>query len=336
MSSLISKIDVSENTLRNRGNILDILLIDRTLSKPSRIRNIIWGTDSYYRPIKPYKDFAPKKQIKREQITGQNGKMIQPRAAKSREEQIARTKDKAEVFTPLKVVGEMNVAINWSCGHWPATKDNWIDYISEKRLEITCGEAPFIASRYDPTKSKNEPEPVKKRVGFLDYKLKVVSEFTYNKADWLKYAEVALKSCYGYEWQGDNLLIARENILLTMDDFYKDFCKTKLRLKSKQNLNDEKLEHFAEIISWNIFQMDGLKYIIPMSCKKEIIKDEEVDKNQLPLLPAEKPQKIKIECEGCRTSNLHKHTGKYVKIMDWEKNKTIKFVDLFRTGKIKK
>ena len=230
----------------------------------------------------------------------------------------------------------MNMAINWNCGHWLTTNENWIDYISEKRLEITCGEAPFIAGRYDPTKAINKIVPVDDRVGFLDYKLRIVSEFTNNKKDWLKYAEIALKSCYGYEWQGDNLLIARENILLTMDDFYKDFCKKKLKLKSKQNLTDEQLEHFAEIISWNIFQMDGLKYVIPMSCKKEIIKAEEVDKNQLSLLPSEKPQKIKIECEGCRTGNSLKHTGKYVKIMDWEKNKTIKFVDVFRTGKIKK
>lgn len=37
-----SKIDISENTLRNRGRILDILLLDKT-SK----RNIIWATDSY-------------------------------------------------------------------------------------------------------------------------------------------------------------------------------------------------------------------------------------------------------------------------------------------------
>lgn len=326
-----SVIDISENNLRNRGRVLDILLIDRTRHKPSRSHNIIWATDSYQKRYekKVGKAYALKKQILREQITGLNGKHIQPRAAKSREEQIARTKDKAEVFTPLKIVGEMNMAINWNCGHWPANIDNWVDYISEKRLEITCGEAPFIASRYDPTKNKNDVEPIKKRVGFLDYKLRAVSEFTNNKKDWLKYAEIALKASYGYEWQGDNLLIARENILLTMDDFYKDFCKKKLKLKSKQNLTDEQLEYFAEIISWNIFQMDGLKCVVPMSCRHstKIIPGEKT-------LLWETPDTIeKYECEGCKFNRPTKHNGKYVKIMDWENNKSIKFVDLLDDSK---
>lgn len=143
-----TKIDISENTLRNRGRVLDILLIDRTRHKPSRPFNIIWATDSY---MKYGKDYAPTKQIKREQITGVNGKLIQPRAAKSKEEQKYRTKDKAEVFTPLKIVKEMNMAIDWASKNWPVGQDNWVDYISERRLEITCGEAPFIAGRYNPT-----------------------------------------------------------------------------------------------------------------------------------------------------------------------------------------
>ena len=321
----INKIDISENTLRNRGRVLDILLIDRTRHKPSRPFNIIWATDSY---MKYGKDYAPTKQIKREQITGVNGKLIQPRAAKSKEEQKYRTKDKAEVFTTLKIVKEMNMAINWASSHWPATTENWIEYIAENRLEITCGEAPFIAGRYDPTKNGGGVEPIKKRVGFLDYKLNVVNEFTSSKKEWLEFAVVALKATYGYEWQGDNLLIARENILLTIDDFYKDFCISKLGLKSKQSLTDEQLEHFAEIISWNIWQMDGLKYVIPLSCRQTIQKPDEVSKNQLALIPADKPKKIRIECEGCRLSSPLSHSGRYSKVMDWETGKTIQFVKL--------
>lgn len=321
----INKIDISENTLRNRGRVLYILLIDRTRHKPSRPFNIIWATDSY---MKYGKDYAPTKQIKREQITGMNGKLIQPRAAKSKEEQKYRTKDKAEVFTPLKIVKEMNMAINWASSHWPATTENWIEYITENRLEITCGEAPFIASRYDPTKNGGGVEPIKKRVGFLDYKLNVVNEFTNSKKEWLEFAEVALKATYGYEWQGDNLLIARENILQTVDDFYKDFCANKLKLKSKQGLTDEQLEHFAEIISWNIWQMDGLKYVIPLSCRQTIQKPDEVSKDQLALIPADKPKKIRIECEGCRLNSPLDHSGRYSKVMDWETGKAIQFVKL--------
>lgn len=310
-------IDILENTLRDRGQILDILLRDNS-TRLRKYRHIIWATDSYSKLGRGYKARDP---ILKEQITGDHGELIQPRVAKSKEEQKYRTKDKAEVFTPLSVVKEMNMAINWASKNWPVTKDNWQDYIRENRLEITCGEAPFIASRYNPTSNTRAVIKLHNRVGFLDYKLQAVGQFTKTKKDWLKYAEIALKACYGYEWQGDNLLIARENILQTMDDFYRDKFK-------KDKLTDEQLEGFAEIISWNIWQMDGLKYVIPMSCKKTELKAEPVNPRQISLLPHEKPKKVYIECEGCRTGDNTKHTGAYAKIMDWEKGKPVRFVDI--------
>lgn len=317
-----SRIDISENTLRQRGNILDILLLDRTRSTAGRSYNIIWSTDSYEKKYNI--GYGVKKQIKREQITGINGKLIQPRAAKSKEEQKYRTKDKAEVFTPLKIVKEMNMAVDWASKNWPVGQDNWVDYISEKRLEITCGEAPFIAGRYNPTAHTGTVISPGRRVGFFDRKLQYVDKYSKNKTEWLQYAEIALKATYGYEWQGDNLLIARENVLLTLDDFYKDFCTNKLKLKSKHHLSDKQLEHFAEIISWNLFQMDGLKYVIPMSCKHI----NRVIPGELTLFGT-LPDKIeKDECEGCKLNIHTKHNGKYVKIMDWEESKTIKFVNL--------
>ena len=318
-----SKIDISENTLRNRGRVLDILLTDRTLYKPSRPHNIIWATDSY---LKYGKNYAPTKQIKREQVTGVNGKLIQPRAAKSLEEQKYRTKDKAEVFTPLKIVKKMNMAIDWASKNWPVSEETWVDYISERRLEITCGEAPFIAGRYNPTANTGVVITPKNRVGFFDRKLQVVSEYSKTKKEWLHYAEIALKATYGYEWQGDNLLIARENVLLTLDDFYKDFCANKLKLKSKQSLTDEQLEYFAEIISWNIWQMDGLKYVIPLSGNPPA---PYVDKSQLVLaLSAVEPDKKKSKAPAT-------HIGKYAKIKDWDKNKAVRFVDIVNSKEIK-
>lgn len=314
-----SKIDVYENDLRKRGQVLDILLIDRTRYKKSRPYNIIWATDSYEKNHD--KSYGANKQIKREQITGvKNGKLIQPRAAKPREEQIARTKDKAEVFTPLNIVKQMNMAIDWASKNWPVGQDNWVDYISELRLEITCGEAPFIAGRYDPTKDTDKTIPVSKRVGFLDRKLQIVNKYTKTKEEWLKYAEIALKATYGYEWQGDNLLIARENILLTLNDFYKDFCTKKLKLKSAKGLKDNQLEHFAEIISWNLFQMDGLEYTIPLSGEPPITPDYNKNQTQLPLLID--------QVDKDKTKKPTAKTGIYVKIKDWEKGKTIKFIDL--------
>lgn len=318
-------IDISENTLRNRGRVLDILLIDRTRYKPSRPYNIIWATDSYATKGKGYK---PKDQIKREQATGVNGTLIQPRASKSKEEQKYRTKEKAEVFTPLKIVKEMNLSIDRASKNYPTNDDNWIDYIKERRLEITCGEGPFIVGRYDPTTNTGIVISPKNRVGFFDRKLQVVCDFAKTEDEWLKYAELALKACYGYEWQGDNLLIARENVLQTMDDFYKYFRTEQLKLKSKKGLTDKQLEDFAEIISWNIWQMDGLKYVIPMSCKKKRQPIDSINENQLPLIPSEKPKKQLIECEGCRTNSPHKHTGHKAQIMDWETGKRLYFYKL--------
>lgn len=95
-------------------------------------------------------------------VTGKNGTLIQPRAAKSKEEQLLRTRDKAEVFTPLSIVKQMNEA----CDTKRITKNNWQEYVSLLKLEITCGEAPFIVSRYDPVSDKQELLPLVERVGF--------------------------------------------------------------------------------------------------------------------------------------------------------------------------
>lgn len=308
----LAEIDISENRLRNKGGILDTLLLDRTTKK-----NIIWATDSH---IKRGKGFEPKKQIIPELVTGVYGKLIQPRAAKSLAEQRFRTKEKAEVFTPIKIIDQMNKSIDWKSGLFPATEDNWQEYVKELRLEITCGEAPFIVSRYNPTAHTGKVIELKNRVGFLDRKLRVVSSYCDKPKDWIFWAKEAFKASYGYEWQGDNVLIARENLLYSMIDYYND--------KFGRNPSMEVQQEFAEIISWNIFQMDGIKYVVPMSCKKSIVNGAVVDKNQIALFPIEKPKKQFIECEGCRTGDPTKHTGTYAKIMDWEANKKIKFLEL--------
>ena len=305
-------IDVLENVLRQKGDLLDILLLDRTTK-----RNIIWATDSY---LRHGKDFAPKKQMKPELVTGVYGKLIQPRAAKSREEQRQRTKDKAEVFTPLRIVDEMNKSIDWAGDNFPASEEKWQDYVRELRLEISCGEAPFIVSRYNPTAHTGKLIKLENRVGFLDRKLRIVSEYCHKPKEWVIWAKEAYKASYGYEWQGDNVLIARENLLYTMIDYY----KAKFNRRPSLTIQME----FAEIISWNIFQMDGIKYVQPMSCKQTLQPSQEVLKDQLPLLSLEKPKKIWVECEGCRTGDTLKHTGKYAKIMDWTTGRQTFFVDL--------
>lgn len=305
----VRDIDIQENSLRRRGDLLDILLIDRTTGE-----NIIWATESY----EAYgKDFFPKKQIKKELITGEHGELIQPRAAKPLATQRRRTKEKAEVFTPLKTVDQMNKLVDWSSDIKIATSENWQDYVSRAMLEISCGEAPFIVSRYNPTAHTGKLIKLSNRVGFLDRKLRVVSEFSNTPREWLKWAKEAYKASYGYEWQGDNLLIARENLLYSLIDHYEDKFHNKPSLKT--------LREFAEIISWNIFQMDGLKYVIPMSCKNRdfsmpvqstFFGDDKILRGTV------------LECPGCATANINTHTGIYVNVMDWKKQNVILFTDI--------
>lgn len=304
----LSDIDIQESILRRKGDLLDTLLIDRTTK-----RNIIWATDSY----EHYgKDFAAKKPIKPELVTEIYSKLIQPRAAKSIAEQRQRTKEKGEVFTPLKIIDRMNKQVDWAGEVGLPDDSNWTDYIKEQRLEITCGEAPFIVSRYNPTAHTGKLIKLENRVGFLDRKLRVVSRYCDKPKDWLNWAKEAYRASYGYEWQGDNVLIARENLLYTLIDYYKAKFNRKPSLAVQQE--------FAEIISWNIWQMDGIKYIIPMSCKHI----NRVIPGDLTLF-GELPDRVeKDECEGCKFNRPTKHNGRYARIMDWSAGKPRKFVEL--------
>jgi len=56
-----SAIDISERILRRKGDLLDVLLIDRTTKK-----NIVWATDSY---LTRGNEFAPKKAILPDLVT---------------------------------------------------------------------------------------------------------------------------------------------------------------------------------------------------------------------------------------------------------------------------
>lgn len=89
----------------------------------------------------------------------------------------------------------------------------------------------------------------------LDRKLRIVNENTDNEADWFVWAKRAYESTYGYEYQGDNLLLARENLLWTFIDNYK--------YKFQQFPAIAHLKQIANIIAWNIWQMDGLKECAP-------------------------------------------------------------------------
>lgn len=261
------KIDVIEERLLHQSKrLMKLLLADKTTNN-----NIIWATDDYWNDNGF--GFCFSDEIHAESLTGIFKTVIQPRIAKSQEKQLERTKIKAEVYTPAWVCNKQNNLVdsiwfgrenvfntetekNWITNpqkvEFPKDK-TWQDYVDDRRLEITCGEAPYLVSRYD--NATGLAIPIQDRIGLLDRKLRVVCENACSNEEWLKWGERAVQSIYGFEFQGDNLLIARENVLYTYIDYYKYFNKTATDLKN--------IEHIATVIAWNIWQMDGLTYRPP-------------------------------------------------------------------------
>ena len=287
----ISSTDIFENIIRETmPAILDILLIDRTTSTSKKTKNIIWANDNYLKYGQ--KSYAATAQILPSLVAGQMGQIIMPRALKSREQQKERTKSKAEVFTPTWIVKKQNDEVDKDYQN-----DELEAYVKRKWLEITCGEAPYMATRYD--METGEIVPLNERVGFVDRKLKRINAEVEDKAEWQRLVEEAYKSSYGFEWSGDSLLLARENLLYT----YRDYYLSKWLEEPLYGL----FEDIAEIISYNIFQMDGLKYIIPLSEKLQ-----KVESFQMSLFDFddEEPAKEWII-----------KPGKRVKLMNWETNK---------------
>lgn len=289
-------------------DILNILLLDQSSKE-----NIKWCTDNYKEHGSGY---LSDDQIKVD-VFLQKKNILKPRILKSKAEQRKRSRDMGEVFTPSWICNEMlnrmdeeyfhksNVFNIQSKTNWKSKKKKinflsmnlkWEDYVKRKVLEITCGEAPFLASRYDAV-TGNLIE-INKRIGALDRKLRVINENVDDEKEWLNWTYEAYKSIFGYEMQGDNVLIARENLLFTFVDYYIDKFK-------KEPIKDYLLE-IAYILSWNIWQMDGLKYVIPNSCKM-------VPKAQASLFDEEELE----PCQGCVNGNNNCHTGVYCQIMDW-------------------
>lgn len=168
----------------------------------------------------------------------------------------------------------------------------------------------YLVSRYDAV--SGEKIEISRRIGLLDRKLRVVGENTETEEDWLKWAIKACQNTYGYDWQGDNVLLARENLLVTFIDYY--------QAKFNKNPEVSVLRKVAEILSWNIWQMDGLKFVIPNSCTK-------VDNSQISLFDT---QEEKQACPGCTKNDPYAHTGIYCIIKDWKKNRNVPFVSMLK------
>lgn len=252
--------------------ILKTLLCDRTTG-----RNIIWADNEYEALGDGY---MGDDEITVEKITGMNSGVIKPRIAKEQERQSQRTKSRAEVFTPSWLCNQMNndldeawfgrrdvfnteVVADDDVKTWMATAEpvtfpkskgrGWHAYVEAPRLEITCGEAPFVCSRYDTV--TGDELPVGERVGFLDRKLRIVTEKAKTRKEWGCRALDALRATYGFEYQGDNLLIARINVLETFAEHFRD--------RWGSDPERDELEQAAWIVSWNFWQMNGFTDAVP-------------------------------------------------------------------------
>lgn len=212
------------------SEILNILLCDRTTGK-----NILWANSEHGA----------------EEIQAAQVDSIVPRHEKVRAHQKQRTRDRAEIFTPPDICKLQNDLL-WT------TRKSWTDYVDAKFLEITCGEAPYLVSRYNAV--TGDAIPLVERIGLLDRKLRLVNAETKPLPDWTTWALRAVESVYGYEFQGDNLFLARRNVFDTVVEYFAEKFPRK---------SDKPPENFwlavATIISCNLWQMDGLTGSPPFS-----------------------------------------------------------------------
>ena len=343
-------VDILEDRIPRE--LLTILLKDHTTEK-----NILWGTDIGHNE---------KSEILIDDIIGENGLALRPRVKKSEEEKRLRTKKRAEVFTPSWVCNEqLNAAdMLWFYGkaqpvsgspfnkvhgkNWKPTTlaalrktfektgKDWKQYVLEDRIEMCCGEGPYLTSRYDVV---SEMEiPVSERIGILDRKLRVVNAFMgygscQSKSDWVYWVKKAYQHTYGFEWQGDNLLLTREALLYTFVENLTEYNLLNAKLgkakaisnkealwdidfESLQQVDLEAINDIADIISWNCWQMDGLTgctpYVSPTIDFKKLLTNlsKSYDNG---IFGAEA---IDIPREFCR-------------IMDWNDNKITTYAEVY-------
>ena len=310
-------IDILENrVLKETPGLLEVLLKDHTTQQ-----NIFWATDSY---AELGDGFRWHDNITVAAITGEHGDVIMPRVMKTRDEQQRRVKQMAEVFTPAWLVNKMNNAADevwfgrqyvfnvpteegWKPTEAPVMmpkEKSWYDYVLATRLEITCGEAPFLTSRYDMISGVSIA--IKARMGMLDRKLRIVNEHCTGD-EWTRWALLALGSVYGFEWQGDNLLLARESLLASFSESYEQ--------QFGHKADRATLMLAAEIIAWNVWQMDGLKGVVPASCRETRIMETDFF--------GETKVTSVSPCPGCEHDDITLHNGMRCCLRRWLPSETM-------------
>lgn len=268
--------------------IMKLLLKDRTTNK-----NIFWATSAY-------ESFNIKKEDRiKLNVLLKNNLLIKKRNEKNSSEKNTRIKELSEIFTPSWLCNkQINIVDdNWfgyenvfniiQNNKWIPTKKiefpsskNYLEYISSNRMEVTCGESPYLVSRYDVVSGKEYK--ITERIGLLDRKLRVVNEYS-NDLNWYQNCINAFKSIYAFDLQGDNVFISRINLLITFIEYYYE--------KFQKDPIDDELMEITNVISFNIFQMNGITGEIPVC----------------------------LNCENVEA-----------KLMNWKTNKKIKYVKLIK------
>lgn len=329
--------DVPESWLRETAPVvLNLLLADRSTG-----RNIRWCTDDY---AARGEGFGFADEITTDLICGPDP-VIRPRVDKREEEQKARVSSKGEVFTPAWVCNAQNNLVDQSWfgskvgkvpifsiekeTEWTPTSRGVLssafskggktkkDYVKLPRLEMACGEAPYLTSRYDAATGRTIA--VSDRIGLFDRKLRIVSDLTGTKSTWLMETKFALQSIYAFDWQGDNVLLARENLLFaTLEAFA-------ARWPDVRGVSLSIVEEFASILSWNVFQMDGVKFVVPETCHDVA--------QTVPELGLGAPPPAPIRCPGCESGDYRLHNGVRPLVVDWTKSdfepRAVPFHELF-------
>lgn len=279
--------------MRNDIQLLELLLKDQSLSLPNENTYISWATDDYCvtDEMGDNSPFAFNTQITPELISS-HPDLIQPRIKKQPSMQTSRSKSRAEVFTPAWICNAQNNLVDeqwfgrkdvfnteyineegehrWLTSKPPIVfpaKRSWMSYVRARRMEITCGEGPYLISRYDATTGRLIP--ISERIGMLDRKFRIINENTpseptkANKRQWIRKAYQALQSVYGFDSQGDNVFLTRESLFLSFCEYYTE--------RWHRHPHRDAVLKAAEIISWNIWQMDGLNFNVPNSDHYAII-----------------------------------------------------------------
>ena len=256
-----------EATLARWGDdgLVGTLLADRTMGRPLR-----WATDSLAALGPGFGRWDAMTPAAVREAVRQGA--LCPRAAKAAEARQARVRAHGEVFTPAHICKRMTDLADtpWlRADPVPTTEDafapnlpptpiafrpgkRWQDYVRLRRLEITCGEAPFLAARYDA--ATGAPIPWTARYGLLDRKLRALPRCL-NRTLWQRWAERAFAAIYGYEYQGDNLFLARVNLLLAFEEAH--------RVRWGGAPAPEATETIANILAYNLWQIDGLTGLPP-------------------------------------------------------------------------